>query len=1043
MGERSVEKSGSGRSLKRIVRRKGLALSLAGLLLLVVTPSALAQGSAASLAGERASHKGGLAHELGPGVRVWREDDPSGVRFIGTAPGRPIDRPAGLEASASPDRVAGAFLVDHSDAFRVTHPGRDLRRTSTRPASGGRSAVRYQQLYEGVPVIGGQLVVNVDSRGRILSAGGETLPQTSLDVEPRISQANAEQAALAVASRAHEVPSGDLRVSDAKLSVYDSRLLGGPGLGKPTLVWRVEVTAGTLAPIDELVLVDARRGTAVLNFNQVAEAKSRRVCDAKNANWIPCFFPVRREGDPLSGIPDVNRAYKYSGDFYDFFGQRFGRDSVDDFGHPLTSTVRACDRQECPMPNGFWHSGIEQVVFGKGVPFADDFVGHEFTHGFTQFTSNLYYLYQSGAINESISDVFGEFIDLKNNSGTDTLATRWQIFENWGGYGPVRDMQDPTIFGHPDRMTSPRYEPDLNGRDNGGVHANSGVNNKAAYLMTDGGTFNGQTISGLGIGKVARIYYEAGANLLTSASDYADLSNALRQACANLNGTRGITAADCTQVKKATLAVEMDKDPPNSPAPEAKVCPRGGAPVDVFEDDLENTASANWVKVTGSGSNEWHYPQPDFETYATSGTHNLYGFDQERAADYSIAMSHSVRLPAHAFLRFNHAHLFDDDAFGSKNFDGGVVEYKANGGPWTDARTLFADNGYNGAISSGYGNPLEGRRAFVAQSDGYTSSRLNLSALVGKSVRFRFRIGSDSSVADYGWYIDDVRIYKCASSSEPPDSIAPTARKPRQDLPYPHMALADADGPSIPVRIWWPASSDDQSPAGDLLYRLEVREDGGTWFNYTSGWVTKRQIGVYLRPATTFDESFQFRVTAKDEAGNVGKPATARAFRVISYQENASAIKYSSGWGARVAQASAYGGFVKPSSIAGATATLGFSGSNVSVIMPARTELGKAKICLLQGSTEDCGGIRDFSMLTPYPRRIMISWDGLDPTKPYSIQVTNVSGRIELDGIVVLQPLNYPGAFRTAGSLDLKKASVSSPPTRYSHRGIRPDRPNR
>ena len=71
------------------------------------------------------------------------------------------------------------------------------------------------------------------------------------------------------------------------------------------------------------------------------------------------------------------------------------------------------------------------------------------------------------------------------------------------------------------------------------MHTNSGVNNKAAFLMTDGGTFNGRTVTGIGITKASRIYYEVQTAMLTSGSDYADLASALPQACTNLSGTAG------------------------------------------------------------------------------------------------------------------------------------------------------------------------------------------------------------------------------------------------------------------------------------------------------------------------------------------------------------------------------------------------------------------------------------------------------------------------------------------------------------------------
>src|SRR4029077_5569896 len=111
--------------------------------------------------------------------------------------------------------------------------------------------------------------------------------------------------------------------------------------------------------------------------------------------------------------------------------------------------------------------------------------------------------------------------------------------------------------------------------DNGGVHENSGVNNKAAYLMVDGGTFNGKTVLPLGTTKVAKIYSECQTHLLTSGSDYADLYDALYQGCNNLVGTNSITVGDCQQVRNATDAVEMNLQPVANFNPEAPVCAAG------------------------------------------------------------------------------------------------------------------------------------------------------------------------------------------------------------------------------------------------------------------------------------------------------------------------------------------------------------------------------------------------------------------------------------------------------------------------------------
>jgi hypothetical protein len=103
-----------------------------------------------------------------------------------------------------------------------------------------------------------------------------------------------------------------------------------------------------------------------------------------------------------------------------------------------------------------------------------------------------------------------------------------------------------------------------------------------------------------------------------------------------------------------------------------------------------------------------------------------------------------------------------------------------------------------------------------------------------------------------------------------------------------------------------------------------------------------------------------------------------------------------------LAQSSAFGGFVRPSNTAGSTATLSFSGRSVGLVVPVRADLGTIEFCLVQGATESCG-TRVFSALGPGPRVMLIVFNGLDPTKSYSVRTRNLSGRIELDAVVVLQ----------------------------------------
>ena len=417
------------------------------------------------------------------------------------------------------------------------------------------------------------------------------------------------------------------------------------------------------------------------------------------------------------------------------------------------------------------------MVYGDkyGFPLADDIVAHELTHGVTQYESNLFYFYQSGAINEFISDVFGEYYDQTNGLGNDSANVKWLLGEDTTGLGAIRNMKNPPQKGDPDKMTSSKYRKTLN--DNGGIHHNSGVNNKAVYLMVDGGTFNKKTITGIGWDKTAAIYYEANTNLLTSGSDYSDLYYAVQQACSNLIGQIGITSNDCVQVQNALLAVEMNKQPASNFNPDTALCPSNMSTdpsLTLFQDDFES-GDANWTAQDAWSLDDW---------YAASPTHMFYGDDFHKSTDASLTMSSPVSLPvgSKSYLHFDHAFLLDYGVYQGKNyyFDGGVLEYSTNNGStWKDAKGLFsAGQKYKGTISNypGDTNKLKGRSAFVGDSHGYVSSLYNLSSLAGQNVRFRWRLGTDSTVSFLGWFVDDVQIYTCI-----PNPSKPVLKSPKNN----------------------------------------------------------------------------------------------------------------------------------------------------------------------------------------------------------------------------------------------------------------------
>ena len=775
------------------------------------------------------------------------------IRFMSTETGIAATTLERASPSASPEVVARSFLNVYGPVFGIKNQSEELTLIRNKLISEqGRSFSRFQQKYNGLPVMGGELIVQMKDKN-VISINGETIPDIHLETKPTIGADKARGKALAAVLKWYNEDETGLKVTEPELWIYNPVLLGVED-NQDFLVWRMDVESTTLEPIKELVLVDAHTGGIVLHFNQVEGAKNRIIYDNVNNDsaGLPGTGPVRTEGGGVTGITDVDKAYDFAGDTYDFYLTNHGRDSIDNAGMSLISTVRYCYpteyNQSCPLANAFWNGA--QMVYGDGYASADDVVGHELTHGVTQYESNLYYYMQSGAINEHLSDMWGEFVDLSNSAGNDSPGVRWLMGED---IGAIRDMANPSSYGDPDKMTSGSYA--CGTADNGGVHSNSGVGNKLAYLLVDGDTFNGKTITGIGVNKAAKIYYEVQTNLLTSGSDYADLSDALYLACQSLIGTANITSSDCQQVKNATLAVEMGQQPTSCIAPVAPIC-ETGTPVNLFFDDMENINSGNWVYEHFSGLWKLWW---NMTTYAASGNYSLYGYDLAETGDGAITISNNVSLPSNetAYLHFKHAYGLEYSA--GTAWDGGVLEYSTDGGSnWNDAGSLFTDNGYTGTLDSG--NPLGVRQAFVDISNGYISSRLNLSSLSGSNVRFRFRIANDAAVGDKGWWVDDVRIYTCDT---PPTItfVSPTPANStilNQNWVYVNVT---ADETLSTALLEWNGVNETMDSGswhlnktrlvdGTYTYRVWANDTGGNW-NSTE----LRMITVDTTSPSTSDDS--------------------------------------------------------------------------------------------------------------------------------------------------------------------------------------------
>ena len=134
------------------------------------------------------------------------------------------------------------------------------------------------------------------------------------------------------------------------------------------------------------------------------------------------------------------------------------------------------------------------MFYGTGFADADDVVGHEMSHGVIDRTSDLFYLVQSGAINESLADIMGEIVDHRFVSDGDTTGD-WRLGEDLPG-GAIRDLEDPTAFSDPDRMTSPSTSPTPATKTTVAC-TQQRRRQQDGVLISQGGTFNGKTITGI------------------------------------------------------------------------------------------------------------------------------------------------------------------------------------------------------------------------------------------------------------------------------------------------------------------------------------------------------------------------------------------------------------------------------------------------------------------------------------------------------------------------------------------------------------------
>ncbi|OYW55006.1 MAG: hypothetical protein B7Y80_08980 [Hyphomicrobium sp. 32-62-53] len=551
--------------------------------------------------------------EVTKGVEDLKKDNPDLKVVINPATGLPSSI-SGFKPDAT-SLAAGTRSADQTedDTRRMVETFLDTSGiTAALPAKGKKAELKYtgrrkdpdfpgryianvEQRVNGVKVFGSSARITVENSLGVTKYQGTTSAAQVEKTVPDISESSATTAARkrlgdllkgSGTGAAPPLPMGpnpDTAPATAEVVVFDPVLLRANVKGGTRLAWMVTIDTFKL-------FVDAKSGEVFHFYRDKPTGLIRRIYDYSNPAETAAV--VDEAGKATGSIPeDAEQAFRYTGAVRDFFFLVFGRNSFDDNdqdgpngGAPLESYVRygtVRNAYWCPSKS-YYCPKSNVMVFGPGYAGAVDIVAHEMVHGIIQHESNLIYSDEPGAVNESLADIFGALIEFYAKSGTGN----WLLGENAPGYSmerPLRSLANPNLTlpdgtslfdktqafssanrGQPDHYSDVLTADDqicattwLN--DNGCVHFNSGILNKFAYLIAEGGEHRGTPVKGLGRQKLAHLTYRTMTANLNQTSTLIEAAEGFLQSCLDLTQkkTSGFTESDCDQVLSAQQAVGL------------------------------------------------------------------------------------------------------------------------------------------------------------------------------------------------------------------------------------------------------------------------------------------------------------------------------------------------------------------------------------------------------------------------------------------------------------------------------------------------------
>lgn len=698
---------------------------------------------------------------------------------------------------------ASEFLAENFRAFNL-RSANDLVLLDETTDNYGLKNVTYRQQYQGIPVYDGLLKFHFNAKEELSSINGNSISIAKLNTVPDITAAEAEIIARDMVTK-QDLNKSDTPLQTAKtnLIIFPKNLMQG-GIVTPYLAYQIEVT--NKKDVREYIFINAHTGELVEQFTGVHPI-DRKLYEtnttAPNLKW--------KEGDVFPGTLSSWQQNEVvtSEHVYNFFKNAFGYVSYDAADHTMI-TVNNDPTISCP--NARWNGTYAGYCDGTAT---DDVIAHEWGHAYTEYTSGLIYQYQSGALNESYSDVWGETIDLINNymdegenlSVRTTTACsgslRWKVGEDATSFGgAIRDMWNPNCNGDPAKvLDAANYY--CGTADSGGVHTNSGVTNHLFALLVDGGTYNGYTMTGMGFVKAAHLWWRAQKNYLTTTSDFANFADALEASANDLIGVNlqglsttvtpagltglSITSADVQNVKNGILAVQLR----TSPATQCNYTPllAQSAPSvcasatnnPLFKEDWEN-GLGNWTvtnvptKPSTWEARDWTIKSNLPKSRPGKAIFAIDPINGDCASNLQngILRLESPTITMPTFTSGKYEMAFNHYVATESTWDGGNIKYSLNEGSWTLVPvTAFTYNGYNSTLdgTSSNDNPLKGQRAFTGTDGGslggsWGQSVIDLSKLgvtSGSKIKFRFEMGTDGCNGVEGWYLDELYVYNCST----------------------------------------------------------------------------------------------------------------------------------------------------------------------------------------------------------------------------------------------------------------------------------------